>query len=136
MRGRNLLPPAPGPERLWTPSLGETRVIRLIKTGKQRSIIWQSARQIDNGFLRVTRWEIAPGGAIPMHVHEYEYVVVPRVKGSMHVTEPNGSEIAAELQIGRSYARTAGTARTVANRGADPIIFVEIENLSKSDGEP
>jgi hypothetical protein len=35
--------------------------------------------QIDNGVFRVTKWIIEPNDAIPMHVHEYEYVVVPLV---------------------------------------------------------
>lgn len=86
--------------------------------------------QIDNGIFRVVKWTIEPGDAIPRHVHEYEYVVVPLVNDTMHVTNADGSEIAAELQIGQSYTRPAGAEHTVANRGTETIVFVEIEQLS------
>lgn len=89
-----------------------------------------SETQIDNGIFRVTKWVIEPGGAIPMHRHEYEYVVVPLVNDTMYVTNADGSEIAAELRIGQSYARPAGAEHTVANRGTATIVFVETERLS------
>lgn len=85
--------------------------------------------QIDNGTFTVTKWTIDPGEAIPMHVHEYEYVVVPLVDETMHVTSIDGSEIVAELRIGQSYTRPAGAEHTVANRGARPVVFVEIEKI-------
>jgi mannose-6-phosphate isomerase-like protein (cupin superfamily) len=85
--------------------------------------------QIDNGIFRVTKWTIEPGDAIPMHVHEFEYVVVPLVNDTMHVTTSDGSEIVAEIRIGQSYTRPAGAEHTVANRGHATIEFVEIEKL-------
>lgn len=86
--------------------------------------------QIDTGSLRVTRWDIEPGGAIPLHRHEHEYVVVPLVDATLHVVDADGSEAAVELRVGRSYARPAGAHHTVANRGSAPLAFVEIERLS------
>lgn len=86
--------------------------------------------QIDNGVFRATKWMIKPGDAIPIHVHQYEYVVVPLVNGIMHVTNADGTEIAAELSIGQSYTRPAGAEHTVANHGTDTIVFVEVERLS------
>jgi mannose-6-phosphate isomerase-like protein (cupin superfamily) len=85
--------------------------------------------QIDNGIFRVTKWTITPSDAIPMHVHEFEYVVVPLVNEAMHVVNAGGSEIVAEIRIGQSYTRPAGAEHTVANRGANTIEFVEIERL-------
>jgi mannose-6-phosphate isomerase-like protein (cupin superfamily) len=85
--------------------------------------------QIDNNTFRVTKWTIEPSDAIPMHLHEHEYVVVPLVNDTMHVTNSDGSEIAADLRIGQSYTRSAGAEHTVANRGTDTIVFVEIEKL-------
>ena len=85
--------------------------------------------QIDNGIFRVTKWTIEPNDAIPMHVHEFEYVVVPLVNDTMHVTNSDGSEIVAEIRIGQSYTRSAGAEHTVANRGDGTIEFVEIEKL-------
>lgn len=87
--------------------------------------------QLENDHFRVTRWTIDPGGAIPMHRHEYEYVVVPLVTDTMHVVTADGDEIVAELRAGQSYSRPAGAEHTVENRGdRDPIIFVEVERLS------
>ena len=85
--------------------------------------------QIDNGIFRVTKWTIEPNDAIPMHAHEFEYVVVPLVNDTMHVTDSDGSEIVAEIRIGQSYTRSAGAEHTVANRGDGTIEFVEIEKL-------
>ena len=67
-----------------------------------------SETQLENEHFRVTKWTIDPGGVIPMHVHEHEYVVVPMVTDTMHVTNADGSEIVAELTAGVSYTRPAG----------------------------
>jgi mannose-6-phosphate isomerase-like protein (cupin superfamily) len=88
-----------------------------------------SETQIDNGTLRVTKWTIEPSDAIPMHVHEFEYVVVPLVSDTMYVVNADGSEIAAEIRIGQSYTRPEGAEHTVQNRGSNTIVFVEIEKL-------
>ncbi|TFD36359.1 cupin [Cryobacterium sp. TMT1-62] len=85
--------------------------------------------QIDNGIFRVTKWTIEPNDAIPMHVHEFEYVVVPLVNDSMRVLNSDSSEIVAEIRLGESYTRPAGAEHTVINRGANTIEFVEIEKL-------
>ena len=86
--------------------------------------------QIDNGIFRVTKWMIEPGGEIPMHLHEYDYVVVPLVDDTMFATNADGSELRAELRIGQSYTRPAGIEHSVANRGAATIAFIETEKLS------
>ncbi|MGI8392498.1 cupin domain-containing protein [Leucobacter sp. W1038] len=90
-----------------------------------------SETQLENEHFRVTKWTIDPGGVIPMHVHEHEYVVVPMVTDTMHVTNADGSEIVAELTAGVSYTRPAGSEHQVENRtSAAPVVFVEIEKLS------
>lgn len=87
--------------------------------------------QFENDWFRVTRWTIDPGGAIPMHRHDYEYVVVPLVTDTMHVVTADGIEIIAELNAGQSYSRPAGSEHTVENRGdLNPIVFVEVERLT------
>ncbi|MCI4657217.1 cupin [Cryobacterium zhongshanensis] len=83
--------------------------------------------QIDNGIFRVTKWTIAPNDGIPMHVHEFEYVVVPLVNDSMRVLNSDGSEVLAEIRLGESYTRPAGAEHTVVNPGGNTIEFVEIE---------
>lgn len=87
--------------------------------------------QLENDRFRVTKWTIDPGGAIPIHRHDFDYVVVPLVTDTMYVVTADGEEIAAELVAGQSYTRPAGAEHTVQNRGArDPIVFVEVERLS------
>lgn len=86
--------------------------------------------QIENEFFRVIRWTIEPGGVIPMHRHEYEYVVVPMVTGTMYAVSPDGSEIEANLVTGESYTRPSGGEHRVENRSTEQtIVFVEVEKL-------
>ena len=87
--------------------------------------------QLENERFRVTKWTIDPGGEIPMHRHDYDYVVVPLVTDTMHVRTAEGAEIVTELVAGQSYTRPAGSEHVVQNRGArDAIVFVEVERLS------
>lgn len=87
--------------------------------------------QLENEHFRVTQWTIEPGGVIPMHRHDYEYVVVPMVTDTMHVTNADGSEIVAELVAGHSYTRSAGSEHQVENRGSSSnVVFVEVEKLA------
>lgn len=86
--------------------------------------------QFENQHFRVTKWTILPGGAIPLHKHEYEYVVVPLVTGTMHVTDADGTESVAKLDAGHGYTRAAGSEHQVENRTSNaPIVFVEVERL-------
>lgn len=87
--------------------------------------------QLENEFFRVTKWTIQPGGVIPMHRHDHEYVVVPMVTDRMHVVTADGEEIVADLVTGSSYTRSAGSEHQVENReSANDVVFVEIERLS------
>ena len=87
--------------------------------------------QIDNDHFRVTKWTIEPGAVIPMHDHEYEYVVVPLTKSTMDVVNADGSEIVAELEPGVSYTRPAGARHQVENRvSPEAIVFVEVERIA------
>ncbi|MFV0434147.1 MAG: cupin domain-containing protein [Leucobacter sp.] len=87
--------------------------------------------QLENEHFRVTKWTIDPGGVIPMHRHDHEYVVVPLTTETMHVTNADGSEIVASLVEGQSYTRPGGAEHRVENRGSDePVVFVEVEKLS------
>lgn len=90
-----------------------------------------STVQLENEHFRVTEWTIDPGGVIPMHRHDFEYVVVPMVTDTMHVVTAAGNEIVAELVAGQSYTRPAGSEHQVENRTSDsPVVFVEVEKLA------
>lgn len=87
--------------------------------------------QLDNEVFRVTKWTLPPGAVIPLHTHEYEYVVVPLTTGPMTVTGADGSVIHADLVAGLSYTRPAGAEHTVANEQADEdVVFIEVERLT------
>lgn len=86
--------------------------------------------QIDTGHLRVTRWEIEPGGIIPMHRHEHEYVVVPLVDAVMHVRTAAGDEVTAPIATGQSYTREAGAEHQIENRSTGRIVFIEVERIA------
>ncbi len=89
-----------------------------------------STVQLENEHFRVTQWTIEPGGAIPMHRHEYEYVVIPLVTASMRVDNADGSSFDAELVTGVSYSRPAGSEHAISNLSSpDAIVFVEVEKL-------
>ena len=88
-------------------------------------------QQLENDVFRVTKWTIEPGGSIPMHRHEYEYVVIPLVTDTMHVVNADGSEFDAELVTGQSYTRAAGAEHRIENRGSEAdVVFVEVERLA------
>ncbi|MDJ1372495.1 cupin domain-containing protein [Gulosibacter molinativorax] len=88
----------------------------------------RSELQLENNTFRVTKWIIDPGGVIPMHRHDYPYVVVPLMTGSMTVTMADGTVLSTELEAGASYTRPAGGEHEVANHSEDVTVeFVEIE---------
>jgi len=90
----------------------------------------QAEAQLENEHFKVTKWTIEPGGHIPMHRHEHEYVVVPMVTDSMRVVNADGSEMTAELVAGQSYTRAAGAEHRIENRDSESdVVFVEVEKL-------
>jgi quercetin dioxygenase-like cupin family protein len=89
----------------------------------------RSELQVDDGVFRVTEWVIEPGGAIPPHRHEYDYVVVPLTAGEVRAVGPDGSVVPMTLRVGGSYARAAGAEHTLENRGSAEVRFVEVERL-------
>ena len=83
--------------------------------------------QVDNARLRVTEWRFLPGASTGHHRHEYDYVVVPAVDGTLELVEPGGRRSRASLKQGRSYFRNAGVEHDVINAGSEIMGFVEIE---------
>lgn len=83
----------------------------------------------ENEHFRATKWTISPGGEIPMHRHEYEYVVVPLSDNVMHVTTAEGELIEARMVPGTAYGRPKGSEHKNENRGETDIVFIEVESL-------
>lgn len=82
--------------------------------------------QVDNERVRVTEWRFAPGEATGWHRHEFDYVVVPVLAGTLRL-ESSGTTAEAQLASGRSYFREAGIEHDVVNAGEAELAFVEIE---------
>ncbi len=87
----------------------------------------QPTVMIDNDRTRVTEWRFAPGAETGHHRHEYDYVVVPIMTGSLRIIAPDGSESVAELRHGAPYFRPAGVEHNVINAGAEDFAFIEVE---------
>lgn len=86
--------------------------------------------QLDDGRVRVTRWDFTPGAETGWHRHGWGYVVVPLHDGTLLLEEPGGATRAAALTAGVSYERPAGAEHNVINGGNAALSFVEIEMKS------
>ncbi|MGO1167558.1 MAG: cupin [Janibacter sp.] len=84
--------------------------------------------QIDTSVTRVTEWRFPPGTQTGGHVHEFDYVVVPTVPGTLHVVTDD-EEFDNHLVLGASYTGSAGTAHNVINTSGAECAFVEVEFL-------
>lgn len=81
---------------------------------------------IDNERVRVTEWRFAPGAATGRHRHEYDYVVVPMLDGSLKLLEDGGERVA-ELKKGVPYFRDVGVEHDVVNANEFAYAFIEVE---------
>jgi quercetin dioxygenase-like cupin family protein len=82
---------------------------------------------VDNTRTRVTEWRFAPGAATGWHRHEYDYVVVPLVDGTVRLLTEGGREDIAELTAGVPYFRQVGVEHDVINAGEGEFAFIEVE---------
>ncbi|WP_349827084.1 cupin [Brevibacterium litoralis] len=82
--------------------------------------------QLDTDFTRVTEWYFTPGTHTTFHVHEWDYVVVPTVPGTMTI-ETADEVFDNPIELGASYTRSAGSAHDVRNDTDSDFAFVEIE---------
>lgn len=89
----------------------------------------QHQTQIENPRVRVTRWDLPPGGDTGQHEHLHDYVVVPLVDGQMNVETASGTSGVSPVEAGASYFRAAGAVHNVANGGDGHLSFVEVELL-------
>ncbi|HPY39333.1 MAG TPA: cupin domain-containing protein [Thiolinea sp.] len=83
-------------------------------------------KQLENDRVIVTEWRFAPGAETGWHKHEYDYVVVPSLDGSLLLETPKG-ELTSQLKKQQSYFRPAGVEHNVINANDFEFSFVEIE---------
>lgn len=81
--------------------------------------------QLDDGRIRVTRYDMAPGDRISWHRHEHDYLVVPLVDGEVQVAAVGGATLQ-RAHAGQPYQRDAGAEHELVN-GASPYSFIEVE---------
>jgi len=81
---------------------------------------------VDDGRVRVTRWDFAPGAETGWHRHGLDYLVVPMTDCAFLLEEKDGArEI--DIGTGAAYRRDCGVEHNVVNRGAEAMAFVEVE---------
>lgn len=82
---------------------------------------------VDDERVRVTRFSFAPGAETGWHVHGHDYVVTAITDCEFLLEEPGGISREVDVAAGEAYRRSEGIEHNVVNRGANPMIFVEIE---------
>ena len=86
----------------------------------------RSALQRDDGDVRITRWDFAPGAVTGQHTHGLPYVIVMLTDAVMRVDD--GRTVSeTRLSAGEAYHRPAGVAHDVMNGGDAAMAFVEVE---------
>ncbi|MEO1104836.1 MAG: cupin domain-containing protein [Pseudomonadota bacterium] len=83
--------------------------------------------QLDEPHVRVTEYRFPPGSSTGWHRHDYDYVVVPIVPGTLTMQDAAGERRQATLVFGQSYARLAGVEHDVLNESDAEVAFIEIE---------
>jgi beta-alanine degradation protein BauB len=83
-------------------------------------------RLIDNERVQITRWEFAPLAATGWHRHEFDYVIVPLMDGTLRIVEGDEARLIAVTK-GVPYFRKAGVEHDVINSNAFDFEFIEIE---------
>ena len=78
-------------------------------------------------WVRVTRFEFAPGAETGWHVHGHDYVITAVTDCRMLLEEPGGGSREVSVPAGMAYRREAGVEHNVINGGEVPMSFVEVE---------
>ena len=83
--------------------------------------------QIDNKFVKVTKYSFMPGQETGVHKHLYDYIVTPITDGKLLLIDENGNKSDYSLITSHSYFRKAGIEHNVINNGKQKLVFIEIE---------
>lgn len=88
----------------------------------------QATTVIDDDRVRVTTWTFGAGGeSTGLHVHEFDYIVVPVTGGTLVVTNADGVTRELTQHAGSPYSGSVGTEHDVANVAGASVVFVDIE---------
>jgi hypothetical protein len=81
----------------------------------------------ENASMRVYRYELGPGAATARHNHARPYVLVAATNADLPVTSTEGASNDRGFQAGEIHWVESLVTHTLANRGSDRTILVEIE---------
>lgn len=82
---------------------------------------------VEDGTVRVTRFDFAPGAETGWHRHGMDYVITAITDCPMRLEEPGGAVREVMVPAGAAYKRAAGVEHNVVNAGTEPMRFIEIE---------
>jgi quercetin dioxygenase-like cupin family protein len=86
----------------------------------------------DDSRKRVNRFEFEDGAETGVHVHEFDYVVVPITGGQFRAETAAGEVKSIDQEAGVAYQGIAGTHHNVINSSGQAAVFVEIELKTSS----
>lgn len=84
---------------------------------------------VEDGRLRVTRFDFAPGAETGWHRHGHDYVITAITDCEMELEEPGGGRRRVTVPAGTAYRREAGVEHNVINAAAAEMRFIEVELL-------
>ena len=88
----------------------------------------ESTTQHEDDRTRVNRLTFsAAGDETGVHIHDFDYIVVPVTGGDLTVVAADGSTRELRQVPGATYTGAAGTHHNVISASSAPIVFVEIE---------
>ncbi len=82
---------------------------------------------VEDGTVRVTRFDFVPGAETGWHRHGMDYVITAITDCPMRLEEPGGGMREVMVPAGAAYKRAAGVEHNVVNAGTGPMRFIEIE---------
>ncbi len=82
---------------------------------------------VEDGAVRVTRFDFAPGAETGWHRHAMDYVITAITDCHMLLEEPGGGTRQVVVAAGEAYKRPEGVEHNVVNCGTVAMRFIEIE---------
>ncbi|WP_413875840.1 cupin domain-containing protein [Albidovulum sp.] len=82
---------------------------------------------VEDGAVRVTRFDFVPGAETGWHRHGMDYVITAITDCAMLLEDPDGGSREVMVPAGEAYKRAAGVEHNVINRGTEAMRFIEIE---------
>ena len=91
--------------------------------------------QIDNKYVRVTKYSFQPGEETGIHKHLYDYIITPINDGRLLLIDKNQNKTNYDLVASETYFRKAGVEHNVINNSKEKLVFIEIELKNTKYGD-